>query len=216
MNIVVSERLARLLYPQTLAFIGVMTIFLIIISWLVRTRAMLQFDLRVTRYLQKSGNPFWNVVNKWLTFMGNSTTSILLALGVLAVAYAMGTTRAGIYAVATLVAHPINVVLKNIFDRKRPGEDEVQIFPGPRWGFSYPSGHAMISTAFYGFVAVLIWLHVVPMPTRLALMAPFILLPPLIATSRVYLGAHWLSDVVGGMTGGMIIVVILAALYSPF
>jgi membrane-associated phospholipid phosphatase len=214
-SLVISERLARLLYPQTLIFIGTLTLFMVLLSAFIRHRSTLAIDLKATLHLQKSGNPFWDKVNRWLTFMGNSPTVVGLCLAVLGISYALDSLNVGIYTVATLVSAPLNILLKNIFDRNRPGEDEVKVHPGPRWGFSYPSGHAMISTSFYGFMAVLIWLHIVPMDLRLALMTPFILLPPLISASRMYLGAHWLSDVVGGMSVGMILVTIVSVLYSP-
>ena len=112
------------------------------------------------------------------------------------------------------LALPINAIVKNIVDRHRPGEAEAKIHPGPRWGFSYPSGHSMGAAAFYGFLAFLCWILIPELPLRIALTSMFALLPILVGLSRVYLGAHWASDVVGGWAGGLFVATPLALLYS--
>ena len=120
MSLVISERLARLLYPQTLAFIGVLTVFMIFLSAVIRHRSTLALDIKATLHLQRSGNPFWDKVNRWLTFMGNSPTVIGLCLAVLGVSYAMDALNVGIYTVATLLSAPLNVLLKNISTASAP------------------------------------------------------------------------------------------------
>jgi undecaprenyl-diphosphatase len=167
----------------------------------------------VTKELQETTHPALDTLARWFTFMGNSSTLALLAAAVLGLAFYLGVPAAGIFAVLSLLSLPINVLLKNLVDRRRPEPHEVRVLPGPRWGFSFPSGHSMGSAAFYGFLAVLVWLHVPSLAPRIALLIPFVALPPLVGASRIWLGAHWLSDVVAGIAGGAVIVVVLAILY---
>ncbi len=207
------DRWARFMYPRTLIFLGILTVSLILLSFLVRARWTLPFDLRATLTLQRWTSPFRDGMMRWLTWMGNSLTVIVLCIACAGFAAYAKDLRAALFIGLTLLSLPINILVKNIFNRERPGAQEVKVHPGPRWGFSYPSGHSMGAAAFYGFLAVLVFLHIPDSQTRWLLMSPFILMPFAVGMSRIYLGAHWLSDVVGGITGGVILIAILTVLY---
>lgn len=208
----------RLSYPDTFWFVFALTGGLIFLSFLVRNRATLRFDLKATLTLQKHFHPVTFKVAKAFTWLGNALTLILLAVGVFIFCMVKEEWMAGIFTLASLLALPINALLKNIFDRERPGENEVKVHAGPRWGFSYPSGHAMGSTALYGALGFLFWILVPDSTIRYSMVGLFFLMPFMISASRIYLGAHWFSDVVGGMAGGLIVVTIIAACYpvAPF
>jgi undecaprenyl-diphosphatase len=208
-----TERGARLLYRETLISLCTLAAVMIALSILVRSRATLETDLRVTKYLQETDTPTLTWLARKATFLGNSSTLIVLAIVGMAASIPFALAKAGIYMLWSLLALPLNILLKNIFDRERPGEKEVRVSPGPRWGFSYPSGHSMGSAAFYGWAAFVVALYVHNPFIRYPLMATFILLPIGVAVSRIYLGAHWFSDVVAGLAGGAMLVVVLASLF---
>ncbi|NEW06925.1 phosphatase PAP2 family protein [Paenibacillus sp. SYP-B3998] len=93
----------------------------------------------------------------------------------------------------------LNALLKMIFERVRPLEE---------WliqaeGFSFPSGHAMVASLFYGLIGYLLWVNIrnswkgawcVPVITIFVILC--------IGISRIYLGVHYPSDVLAGFAAG--------------
>ncbi len=93
----------------------------------------------------------------------------------------------------------INVLLKNLFGRARPGwADPLMALTDP----GFPSGHTMIATIIYGFMATFLVLRIASWPWRYFVAALAILLVFVVALSRMYLGAHYLSDVLAAMAAG--------------
>ncbi len=209
-----SDYWKRVLTPESLAVLLVTTLIVTALAILIRLRVTYRLDLSATKALQTFERPWATRLAKWATWMGNSLTVVLLCVGVVAIALLCRQGEVAVLAPFTLLSLPINAVVKNVVDRKRPGEEEARIHPGPRWGFSYPSGHSMGSAAFYGFLAFLLWTLIPGLPLRVGLVSAFALLPVLVGVSRVYLGAHWTSDVVGGWAGGLFVAVPLALLYN--
>ena len=68
--------------------------------------------------------------------------------------------------------------------------------------YSFPSGHAVASTVFYGALCVLVLQRVRSPAWRVAALAGAVAMVLLVAFSRVYLGAHYLSDVLAGIAVG--------------
>lgn len=120
--------------------------------------------------------------------------------------------RAAGLVMLSLVAIPINIAMKNFWDRERPDAKIVNVAVGTA-GTSFPSGHAMGATAFYGALAALAWIHLDRRHKRLPLTLTFTTLPVMISVSRVYLGAHWLSDVIGGSAVGTLVLIPLVRWY---
>jgi membrane-associated phospholipid phosphatase len=91
-------------------------------------------------------------------------------------------------------------ILKFFFQRNRPQQqliDEVS-------GYSFPSGHALISVVFYGLFIHMIWHEVKTKWLRTLLIVVLSILILLIAFSRIYLHVHYASDVIAGIAVGFI------------
>lgn len=84
--------------------------------------------------------------------------------------------------------------------------------PGALYAYAFPSGHVAHSVAVYGFLAVLLGRELGDLQRRLLYTAAGLLITA-IAFSRLYLGAHWLSDVLGGLTLGTAWVALLGIAY---
>ena len=91
------------------------------------------------------------------------------------------------------------ILLKNLFERSRPAGEALTIASG----YSLPSGHAMVSMAFYGYLAVLLFRQKDSPLTRWGAVGLFLLVV-MIGFSRIYLNVHYLSDVLAGLVFGFI------------
>jgi len=101
----------------------------------------------------------------------------------------------------------IGVVIKATLHRARP----IPLYSG--WdAFSFPSGHATTNAAIYGFLAILLARNARPFWQALTA-ATVVLIVALIGLSRLYLGAHWFSDVIGGMAFGTAWIALLGIAY---
>ena len=88
----------------------------------------------------------------------------------------------------------LNQLLKNILQRPRPTEYRII----EETGYSFPSGHSMISMAFYGYIIYLIYNNIKNKYLKTALISILSLLIVMIGISRIYLGVHYTSDVCAG------------------
>lgn len=88
----------------------------------------------------------------------------------------------------------LNQLLKRILQRPRPTEYRII----EETGYSFPSGHSMISMAFYGYLIYLIYKYVENKYVKWILISLLSVLICLIGVSRIYLGVHYTSDVLGG------------------
>jgi membrane-associated phospholipid phosphatase len=105
----------------------------------------------------------------------------------------------------------LNNILKLVFHRARPQFDDPLLMLTT---YSFPSGHTMNATVLYGTLAVFVFANSKSWPWRIVAAGVAITLIVLVAFSRVYLGAHYLSDVLGAMTEGFAwIALSLTALY---
>ena len=115
----------------------------------------------------------------FLLFMENKKVAIVIIINMLIMWILIGT-------------------LKRIFKRNRPNINPLV----EEEGYSYPSGHTMTATIFYGFLIFLIIISTLTNPLKIIITSIFVLLVLTVGYTRVYLGVHYLSDVVGAILFG--------------
>jgi membrane-associated phospholipid phosphatase len=105
----------------------------------------------------------------------------------------------------------LNLELKRYFARARPIAAEMLRRAN---GYSFPSGHAMGSAVAFGALAYLAFRAIRSWPAKAAVMAFLYTLVACVALSRVYLGVHWISDVLAGVTVGTVWVTTTTVAYE--
>jgi undecaprenyl-diphosphatase len=144
---------------------------------------------------------------KLVSLPGSTPVAVLLlVVATLALALRGLRTEAALVAAVTASASVLRVALKLAVARPRPTEDLVRVVDQAD-GYSFPSGHAMHHVVFLGMLGVVLWDHVKPGPGRRLLVAAVGALLALVGLSRVYLGVHWPSDVLGAYAFGGAVVV---------
>lgn len=148
------------------------------------------------------------MVMKAITFWGESST--LITLTVILLIFIKDKTLACSIPINLYLVSLINTILKSIVQRPRPiGIRLIEI-----GGYSFPSGHSATSLAFYGFLIYLIYKKCKNKYLKFILMITLCILIISIGVSRIYLGVHYASDVVGGFTFGGVFLLMYISTYN--
>ena len=151
-----------------------------------------EFDSVVYYFLVNNRNEVLNNFFKIITQFGSAL--VLIIITILCVIF-IRDKKYKILVPANLVTIAIiNIVLKNFFLRPRP--NELRLIE--ETGYSFPSGHAMASTAFYGLIIYIVHEKVENKILRNTICIMLGLLILLISISRIYVGVHYTSDVIAG------------------
>lgn len=106
----------------------------------------------------------------------------------------------------------LNQLLKRILQRPRPTEFRII----EETGYSFPSGHSMVSMAFYGYLIYLIYKYVKNKYVKWILIVLLSILICSIGVSRIYLGVHYTSDVLGGFLVSISYLVLFISTVNKF
>jgi membrane-associated phospholipid phosphatase len=178
-------------------FAGAIAAFAHIVEDYLTGDPLVRWDVEFSRWLHVHSNPALVSVFKIVTIGG---TVAFLALFTLAVALYLVRRRqfdeAALLCAAALGIEILNAVLKLVFHRPRPELAYVHLDT-----YSFPSGHAAGSSAIYGVALYLLARNAAPR-WRILCAIGYVALVVLIGFSRLYLEAHYLSDVLAGISLG--------------
>ncbi|WP_035346912.1 phosphatase PAP2 family protein [Halalkalibacter hemicellulosilyticus] len=153
------------------------------------------FDKRIMSSIRSAEHPIVTKGMVGLSFIGNTWPVVIISLLLLLVIYKLYRKRDEVilFMVVSLGSIGLNLLLKYIFKRERPSIDPLII----ETGYSYPSGHSMAALTLYGAITFLIWRHIPTSIGRACLVVVSTVMIIAMGASRVYLGVHYPSDVVG-------------------
>mgnify|MGYP004515987059 FL=1 len=153
---------------------------------------------------------FVTPIAKFITNFGGAIFLIVLTIVLFIV---IKNKKIGVSIFSNLVIVTIlNQLLKGILQRPRPTEYRII----EETGYSFPSGHSMISMAFYGYLIYLIYKYVKNKYIKWTSIVVLSLLICTIGISRIYLGVHYTSDVLGGFLISISYLVIFISAVNKF
>lgn len=139
-----------------------------------------------------------------LSYLGGTITAAAVSLAAIIALWLTNRRTDSLMALLGGLLIVAGISMKLLIDRPRP--DYFLVASGPHFS-SFPSGHTIFATIFFGLAIVLVGDWVQRPSTRRSLQAGLILLILAMGASRVYLGFHWPSDVLGGYLYGALAVV---------
>jgi undecaprenyl-diphosphatase len=148
-----------------------------------------------------------------ISWPGYQPQAILLVVAVVLPIYALGFRwEAVMCGLSTAGTHLLNLAIKAIVHRPRPSADIVHAFRILE-DFSFPSGHVMFYLGFFGFLWFLAYTLLSRSWKRTLLLLLLGSLVGLVGLSRIYLGEHWASDVLGAYIAGSLALVVAIQVY---
>lgn len=150
---------------------------------------------------------------KAVSFMVTPVPLVVIVFAVALAGRARGVRGLGWFCAVNLAGSTIlNQLLKFAIQRPRP---DVSLRLVEIGGFSFPSGHSMAAMAFFGLFIWLVWRYVRDGRLRAGLTALLCLMVVAVGFSRVYLGVHYASDVLGGFCASLIWLVVYTKVAGP-
>ena len=176
----------------------ILSILFIIIASLVYTKKLDTFDTNISKRIISKRTPLKTKFMLFFTQLGTAKYVTLICISLFFFSK-KGALLPEIVTIGCLLTIPVGIILKKIIKRVRPNISRLVEEPD----HSFPSAHALAAATLYGGI-LLTYSH----SNTLIFIAVFLLclsLIFLIGYSRVYLGIHYLSDVLGGWILGFII-----------
>ncbi len=175
----------------------------VMLSWIAQRTQFFPGDMTITKMLQKRKNPWMRSLMLAISEIGFPKLAVPLTFGFASIFWALRFRLEAIFILLTSSSNLLNFLVKRLIKRPRPTNElvtVVRVINEP----SFPSGHVMHYTNLFGLLTYLLATNWHSGRLRNTLIAICTALIVCIGPSRVYLGAHWPSDVMAGyLYGGL-------------
>ena len=186
----------------------------IFIASSIANESIEQFDTSIISAVQALEATWLTVVYKVFTWIGSAYVVIPVTLIAFLLLYFKHQQRglAILFAAVIIATVSSNELLKRYFKRDRPELHRI-IDAG---GLSFPSGHTMMALSLYAIIAYTVWRSIKSLKLRILLISWVTFMIFMIASSRIYLGVHYPSDILGGLAASTFIVTLFISIYKFF
>jgi len=187
-----------------------------LLAWFVHIHPILPLDVAITHSFQQNQAPWLRIAMLAISYPGNSLLLPVLILLAAGAFWALGDRLEAVFVGGlSAISLLLNLLLKIQVSRPRPTANLVHIIQAAV-GYSFPSGHVMAYIAYWGLLfAFGIILFQGRHWWRTALLITSAAFVVLIGPSRVYLGDHWASDVLGAYLIGGVLLGLAVVFYLP-
>lgn len=186
----------------------------ILLALFVGSNPVNDFDISISRFVQKFHNSTLDKLMIWISAFGNVSIAFASMLITALLFFVFKYKREALFVMAISFTGLITLSLKLLFSRPRPTAEYVTLIESYK-NHSFPSGHTLSYVVFFGFIILLMQqLKNIPNYLRniISTFAYFMfIIGPI---SRVYLGAHWFTDIVGGLLIGLLYLLYLNFFYK--
>ena len=184
-----------------------------VLTFLVKTTPAFAIDLQITKAIQSLNFPLFGTFMSLVSWFGFVPQSMVIAglLIILIIGFGLHW-EAVITLISVVLSTTINLLVKNLVQRPRPAPGQITVFDTLN-SYSFPSGHVMFYIGLFGFLGFLAFSLLKPSFKRGLLLVIFGSLVALIGVSRIYLGEHWASDVLGSYLLGSLLLVATIQIY---
>lgn len=198
------ERRTYLFELGLLAVVGAFTTLTI----LVKTTPSFPIDVQITRTLQSLRSPAFSALMDAISWPGFSPQCYIISALIILAVYLFGFHWESVATLfATLLPPIANVIVKETIQRPRPTIDLVEVLQILD-SYSFPSGHVMFYVGFFGFMWFLVYTLLKRSGLRTSLLILLGIFIALVGASRIYLGQHWATDVLGAYLLGSLTLVV--------
>ncbi|MDI3339707.1 MAG: phosphatase PAP2 family protein [Sphaerobacter sp.] len=180
----------------------------------VRSNRSLQADIAATARIQRTDHPLLARAMYAVSWFGFRPQSLMLPAATIVGAWLLRFRRESLFLVAAWGASFLSFTTKLIVQRPRPDNTVFRVVEANIRDSSFPSGHTLHYVAFWGFVCYLVVTHVTNRVVRWVTAGFIGTLAALIGPSRIYLGHHWLTDVLASYLLGLAYLLGLVAVYQ--
>jgi membrane-associated phospholipid phosphatase len=170
-------------------------------------------DVEFSKEVQEHQNKFLDTLMYLISVPGYMPESPIMIVCTSLVLFLFRYKKAAVFVLFTMLAGLVSTIVKALVNRPRPSDDLVRIVLKTTQQ-SFPSGHVLFYVVFFGFLLVLMYqLEDIPKFLRWFVIAVSLFMIFVIPLSRIYLGAHWFTDVTGGFLLGVLCLYLLSWLY---
>ena len=192
---------------KNLLIAGIFFVLFLFVTLCMKTGCLESFDQVIASAIDQTRNPFLDLYYTYITKLGDAD-NVIIFVCLLSIIFNNKNRR--MFLSTILISTGLNILCKNMIQRPRPTIHQMI----PVTGFSYPSGHAMITVGLYGFIMYWVFKNIKSKPIKVTLLCLLSLLLVLIDISRIYLGVHYPSDVVGGLLLGISVLIFVTTYIS--